>query len=171
MHSDVSWKVGAQSLGGGEYFVTFINDCTSLGWVYILKHKNEVFLCFHWKAQVKRSTERQVNTLHSDNGGKYTSREFTSYLSKEGSKHKLTTPHTPQQNVVAERLNYTLIKGVHTLLANSRLPHKLWVEALSTIVYLQNHIPIEALKGITPYEAWSGFKPSVSYLSIFGCSA
>ena len=112
-------------MGGGEYFATFVDDHTRHVWVYILKHKDEVFSRFQeWKAQVERSTGRQVKTLRSDNGGKYTSREFTSYLAKEGIKHELTTPHTPQQNGIAERLNRTLVEGVRTMLADSKFPHR-----------------------------------------------
>ena len=136
VHSDVCGKIGTRSLGGGEYFVTFIDDHTRHAWVYILKHKDEVFARFQeWKAQVERSTGRQVKTLRSDNGGEYTSREFTSYLANEGIKHERTTPHTPQQNGIAERLNRTLIEGVRTMLADSKLPHRFWAEALSTMVY------------------------------------
>ena len=83
--------------GGGEYFVTFIDD----HWINILSHKNEVFPQFlEWKAHVEKSTGQQVKTLRSDNGGEYTSREFTSYLTKEEIKHKLTIPHTPQGSTV-----------------------------------------------------------------------
>ena len=89
--------------------------------------KDEVFSRFQeWKAEVERSTRRQVKTLHSDNGGEYTSKEFTSYLAKERIKHELTIPHAPQQNGVAERLNRTLIEGVHTMLANSKLLSPPW---------------------------------------------
>ena len=37
VHSDVCGKIGARSLGGGEYFVTFIDDHTRYAWIYILK--------------------------------------------------------------------------------------------------------------------------------------
>ena len=120
---------------------------------------------------MEKSSARKIKTLHSDNGGEYTSTKFTSYLTKEGIKHELTTPYTPQQNGVAERLNRTLIEGVRTVLADSKLPHRLWAEALSTALYLRNRSPTEALEGITPYETWSGTKPDVSSLRIFGCSA
>ena len=43
IHSDVCRKIGTLSLGGGEYFVTFIDDHTRHVWVYILKHKHGVF--------------------------------------------------------------------------------------------------------------------------------
>ena len=94
-----------------------------------------------------------------------------SYLTKEGIKHELTIPHTPQQNGVAERLNRTLVEGVRTMLADSNLPHRFWAEALSTMVYLRNRCPTKALNGVTPHEAWSGCKPDVSHLRVFGCRA
>ena len=165
-------KIGTQSLGGGEYFVTFVDDHTQHVWVYILKHKGEVLQRFQeWKALVEKLSGRKIKTLQSDNGGEYTSAEFSSYLAKEGIKHELTIPHTPQQNGVAERLNRTLIEGVRTMLADSKLPHRFWAEALSTAVYLRNRSPTKALEGVTPHEAWSGTKPDVSSLRVFGCSA
>lgn len=101
--SDVCGKVGTRSLSGGEYFVTFIDDCTRHVWVCILKHKGEVFQRFQeWKARVEKLSGKKIKTLRSDNGGEYTSTEFTSYLTKEGIKHELMMPHTPQQNGVAE---------------------------------------------------------------------
>ena len=45
IHSDVCGKIGTQSLGRGEYFVTFL-DHSLYVWVYILKQKSEVFQHF-----------------------------------------------------------------------------------------------------------------------------
>ena len=36
-------------------------------------------------------------------------------------------------------------------------------------VFILNRSPTKALKGMTPYEAWHGHKPNVSYLRTFGC--
>ena len=167
IHSDVCGKIGTKSLGGGEYFVTFLDDHTRYVWVYILKQKSEVFRCFReWKALVEKSSGRKIKIFRSDNGGEYTSTEFGTYLTKEGIKQELTIPHSPQQNGAAERLNRTLIEGVRTMLADSKLPHRFWAEALSTCVYLRNRSPTKVLEGITPYEAWSGVKPDVSLLRV-----
>ena len=104
---------------------------------YIIKNKSEVFQRFReWKAQVERSSQKKIKIFLSDNGGEYTCSEFATYLIQEGIKHEFTTPHTPQQNGAAERLNLTLIKGVCTMLADSKLPHRFWAEALSTCAYL-----------------------------------
>ena len=51
VHSDVCGKMGAKSLGGAEYFLTFMDDNTHYVWIYVLKHKDEVFGKFlEWKA-------------------------------------------------------------------------------------------------------------------------
>ena len=36
-------------------------------------------------------------------------------------------------------------------------------------VFILNRAPTKALKGVTPFEAWYGHKPSMSFLWTFGC--
>ena len=76
----------------------------------------------------------------------------------------LSTPKTPEQNGVAERMNRTLVETVRAMLADTKLPHKFWAEAVSTAVYLRNRSPSKAVKGMTPYEAWTGERPNVNHL-------
>ena len=68
-------------------------------------------------------------------------------------------------------MNRTLVEAVRSMLADSRLPHRFWAEALSTAVYLRNRRPTTAVEGKTPFEAWSGQKPNVGHLRVFGCAA
>ena len=37
------------------------------------------------------------------------------------------------------------------------------------MVFILNRVPTKALKGVTPFEAWYGHKPSVSFIRTFGC--
>ena len=172
VHSDVCGKMNARSLGGAEYFLTFIDDQTHYTWIYVLKHKNEVFDCFlRWKALVEKSSGRKVKVICSDNGGEYTSAKFEDYLKSEGIRHERTVPKTPEHNGVAERMNRSLVETVRSMLTDAKLPHKFWAEALSTAVYLRNRSPTKAVEEKTPYEAWTGKKPTVSYLRVFGCDA
>ena len=78
VHSDVYGKIQTSSLGGGHYFLTFIDDHTRYVWVYILQSKDQVFEKFNeWKALVENSTGWKLKTLRTNNGGEYTSAEFT----------------------------------------------------------------------------------------------
>ena len=45
---------------------------------------------------------------------------------------------------------------------------KFWAEAVYTAIYLQNRLLTHAINGKTPLEAWSGLKPSVGHLKVFG---
>jgi hypothetical protein len=38
-------------------------------------------------------------------------------------------------------------------------------------VYTRNRCPTSALQGMTPQQAWTGMKPSISHMRIFGCIA
>ena len=63
------------------------------------------------------------------------------------------------------------METVRSMLADSRLPHRFWAEALSTAAYLINRSPTKTLDGKTPFQAWYGKKPNVNHLRVFGCSA
>ena len=70
VHNDVCGKVNAKSLGGAEYFQTFIDDFTHYTWVYVLNKKSDVFKCFvEWKALVENRSSRKLKILRTDNGG------------------------------------------------------------------------------------------------------
>ena len=49
------------------------------------------------------------------------------------------------------------------------MPTRFWGDAVTTAVFILNRAPTKALMGKTPFEAWYGHKPSVSFLRTFGC--
>lgn len=55
------------------------------------------------------------------------------------------------------------------MLFEKDLPIFLLDEAVAHAAYLRNRAPTKALDGITPYEAWTGTKPSVVHLREFEC--
>ena len=64
-----------------------------------------------------------------------------------------TAPYSPSQNGVAERFNWTLLKLAHAMLFKKNLPMFPWDEAVAHAPYLCNQAPIQALDGMTPFEA------------------
>ena len=57
------------------------------------------------------------------------------------------------------------------MLFDSGLSKGFWAEAAATAAYLINRYPKKSLHGKTPEEVWSGVKPDLSHLRIFGCDA
>ena len=97
IHSDICGKITPSSLGGANYFLTFIDDATKYTWVYFLKTKDECFQRFkEWKALVENQFQRAIKVLRTDNEGEYVSNDFENFLKVAGIKHEKTIPKTPQ---------------------------------------------------------------------------
>ncbi|KAD4585342.1 hypothetical protein E3N88_22943 [Mikania micrantha] len=57
------------------------------------------------------------------------------------------------------------------MLKHKGLSNDFWGEAVSCAAYLLNRSYTKSVPNITPQEAWSGFKPSVNHLRVFGSLA
>ena len=171
VHSDVCGPITPCSNGGNKYYLTFVDDFSRKCWVFMLKHKSEVFGKFKtWKAMVEKQTGKKLKCFRTDRGGEYLSSEYKLFLEKEGVDHQVTMAGTPQQNGVAERMNRTLQEKGRSMLASSGLKGGFWGEAIMTAVYLRNRSPCRMLEeDKTPEETWSGWKPSIGHLRVFGC--
>jgi hypothetical protein len=58
-----------------------------------------------------------------------------------------------------------------SMLKGKSLPNIFWAEVVATSVYFLNRCPTRSVQNMTLYEAWSGRKPGVSHLKVFGCIA
>jgi hypothetical protein len=170
VHSDV-WGISPViSHARYKYFVTFIDDFSRYTWVYFLRSKSEVLSVFQtFVAYVETQFSTGIKILRSDSGGEYMSHEFHDFLHHKGIVSQRSCPYTPQQNGVAERKNRHLLDVVRTLLLESSVPSKFWVEALSTAVYLINRLPSQVLNLDSPYYRLYHQHPSYLNLHTFGC--
>ena len=169
VHSDICGPMKIESLGGGKYFVTFIDDCTRFTEIVILNKRSDVLQAFkNYKCKMELQTGQKIKKLRTDNGREYLSNEFKTFLQKEGIIHQLTVEYTPQQNGVAERANRTLVEMARCLMLQGQLPGSLWAEAMNAATYLRNRCATKCLEQTTPYEAWAGQKPWVGFLRTIG---
>ena len=60
---------------------------------------------------------------------------------------------------------------VRSMLKSKRMPKEFWAEAVQCAIYVQNRCPHAKLDDQTPQEAWSGQKPTISHLKVFGSVA
>eukprot|EP00253_Pinus_taeda_P026369 PITA_26369 len=82
------------------------------------------------------SLEKKIKVLRTDNGGEFYSKEFEEFCKKCGIARQKTTPYTPQQNGVAERMNKTLMERERSMLCGVGLGQEFWAEAVDTACYL-----------------------------------
>nr|GEU77336.1 hypothetical protein [Tanacetum cinerariifolium] len=70
IHTDVSVPFRIVSRQGANYFITFTNDFSRYGYVYLLKHKHEVLETFEvFQKEVENQLEKTIKSLRFNHGG------------------------------------------------------------------------------------------------------
>lgn len=172
IHTDLCGPMETVSAGGGKYFITFVDDFSRKVYVYFLKNKMDIKSVFiKFKEEVENELEKKIKILRSDNGKEYCNKEFLDFLATSGIKHQTSVPYTPEQNGLAERMNRTLVERAKCMLFEANLKKTYWAEAVATAAHIINRSPSRVLDEVTPYEKWTGKKPNISHLKIFGSKA
>ncbi|XP_070019551.1 uncharacterized protein [Nicotiana sylvestris] len=64
IHIDVCGHMKIQARGGYSYFITFTEDMSSYGFVYLMKHKSESFEMFkRFRSEVEKQTGKSIKIL------------------------------------------------------------------------------------------------------------
>nr|GEU31249.1 hypothetical protein [Tanacetum cinerariifolium] len=142
IHTDVCGPFIIMSRQGAYYFVTFIDDFSRYGYVYLLKHKHEVFETFKvFQKEVENQLGKTIKSLRSDRRGEYMSQEFLDHLKDHGIIAHRTPPCMPQHNRVLERRNKTLLDKVRSMMSQTTLPKSFWDYALKSAARILNMVP------------------------------
>ncbi|GKF04128.1 retrotransposon protein, putative, ty1-copia subclass, partial [Tanacetum coccineum] len=144
IHTDVCGLLRHVSRQDTSYFITFTDDYSHYGYVYILKHKHEVFETFN---VFKNEVENQLAC---------------------GIVQQLTPLYTPQHNGMSKRRNHTLLDMVRSMMNLTTLSLSFWDYALESATRILNMVPTKKVDK-TPYELWYGKVPNLSYLKVWGC--
>lgn len=169
---DIWGPARKSSLSGNQYFLVLIDDYTRYTWVLFLKHKYDALSVFKiWRKQVQRDSGEKLRCIRTDEASELLSKYFTQFLQFHGIRHETSAAHEHQLNGVAERKLRTLTECARTLLKSHDIHNCFWAEAINTATYLVNRLPTNAVPDCVPYEAWTGDKPYLDHLRIFGSTA
>ena len=81
-----------------------------------------------------------MKVVLTDNGGKYRG-QFKEYCKTQGVKLDYMVANTPKLNGLANRMNWTIMERMRSMLSHAKLPKTYWVEAMLIVVYLINRSP------------------------------
>ena len=85
VHTDLCGPMSTSARGGYEYFITFIDDYSRYGYIYLMRHKSKAFKKFkEYKAEVENHQGKSIKSLRSDHGGEYLLDEFRQFLEDHG---------------------------------------------------------------------------------------
>nr|GEU86622.1 retrotransposon protein, putative, Ty1-copia subclass [Tanacetum cinerariifolium] len=156
---------------GASYFITFTDDFSHYGYVYLMKHKHEVFKTFKvFQNEVENQLSKKIKAIRSDLRREYLSHEFVNHMKSCGVVSQLTPPYTPQHNRVSERRSRTLLDMVRSMMNLTTLPKSFWGYALDSAARILYMVPTKKVER-TLYEIRHGKAPKLSNLRVWGCEA
>jgi len=119
-------------------------------------------------AMLERQSGLKAHRLRSDNGTKFINTTMSQFCQQNGIIHETTVPYLLEQNGIAECAIAVFFEMVCCMLWSAGVDLRYWGEAFMYAVYIRSLTLTSGLKEIVPYEAWTGRKPDVSHLRIFG---
>ena len=177
VHTDISGPYST-TICGSRYFLTFIDDFSHHGYLYLIKEKSYALDKFKvFKLEVEKQLGKVIKIVRSDRGGEYYGRHgdvgqhmgpFAKYLQDCGIIAQYTMLGSLEQNGVAVRRNRTLKDMMRSMMSRSNLPEYLWDEAIKTTNYILNRVPSKFVPK-TPFELWTNRKPSLNHFQVWGC--
>ncbi|GKE01548.1 putative ribonuclease H-like domain-containing protein [Tanacetum coccineum] len=129
-----------------KYCLVVTDDYSMFTWVFFLATKDETSeILKNFINEVENLVDKKVKILRSDNRTEFKNKVMDDFCREKGIRREYSVARTPQQNVVAERRNRTLVEAARTMVLVVK-PHNK-----------------------TPYELFRGFKPALSFMRPFGC--
>ncbi|UYV71739.1 hypothetical protein LAZ67_9000200, partial [Cordylochernes scorpioides] len=128
-----------------KFIQVFVDHATRYLWAYptITNTAQAVTQCLD---KIIKSVN-SINTILTDNGKNFISKEFNKFLSLQGIKHTYTSPHHPQCNGICEKLNDTIMTKLRiAVLEKSRCK---WSSLLPQVVKNYNSTPHD-VTGFSP---------------------
>ena len=125
-----------------------------------------------WEVVVmlERQSGKKLKRMRVDSGMEFVNELVNTSCQKNGIILETTVPYAPEQNRIAEHAIAVFFKMVRCMLHASKIDLCYLGEAFLYAVHISlTHT--SALDNIVPAHAWSGTKPDVSYLQIFGSVA
>ncbi|RVW28694.1 Retrovirus-related Pol polyprotein from transposon TNT 1-94 [Vitis vinifera] len=141
IHTNICGPFPTPSWNGQQYFITFIDDYSRYGYLYLIHEKSQSLDVFkNFKAEVENQLSKKIKAVRSDRGGEY-------YGRYDGSGEQRLGPFAKYLMECGLFLN-TPCQGLRAKMV----------------------VPSKAVAK-TPYELWTSKKPSIRHLHVWGCPA
>ncbi len=137
-HVDVWGKYDVVLIKKFQYYLLFVDDTSQYVIVEFLKSKDQAAQKVKNYFTHLETQGKMPKAMHIDRGHKFINDSLLEWLYLKGMKAHMTTPHSPSQNGVAERMNRTLENLARAMCFGADLPVFLWEQAVTHVAYIHN---------------------------------
>lgn len=159
---------------GFKWFLQIVDNASRMKWTRPMKDKSDAPQELkQWKVSAETETGKRLKAIRIDNAGELV-KLAKEWEKEEGIHPEFTDAYSSNQNGIAERNIQTSENNVRAMCEDSGMPIVFWPEALDTHTYLSNVLAngpeVEGFR-LSPVEAWTGRKPAIDHLRVWGCQA
>jgi len=141
MHMDLWGKYDVMSINRNQYYLLMVDDAMHYVTVKFLKMKDQAAQKIMDYMTYLKAQGKTPCTICADRGTEFVNETLREWCSFQGVELQVTTPYSPLQNGVAERMNCTLVELACTMLTASELPEFLWEAAVAHAVLWTKSTP------------------------------
>ena len=155
------------SIDGYKSYLLIVDRKSRYAWVFLTSSKHPPIK--EAEAVLRKfGSKHKHKTVCTDQGKELgLSHEFKAMLARNHFTLKVTGSDNSRENGRAERPHRTLAQMMRCILHSAELGPEYWSFALTHATKLYNRLPHTSVK-MTPIEAFTGMKPDVSNIRIFG---
>lgn len=122
-----------------KHFVFIKNDKWNMMWIFCCKHKFEIFkIVMNFKIWIKLQCDKKIKIIRVDE--KLQFNVFKNWFKKTKIQWKFFNSYTSNQNVIIERIMYTVMIFVLAVLKNMKFSKDLWNFIAKIVIYVKNKI-------------------------------
>jgi len=172
IHSDVMGPINPMSFTGKKFILTFIDEFSRKSWIFLLVDKKEIpKITINFFMYLENQCKQRIKRFHTDHGTEYDNKKIIEYCKRNGILKTFSPPHSPQNNGLAERFNYTVVSCARTLLHGAQMDINFWDYAVKYACMLYNITPHKGINKKIPNEVFYNKKVDLKYIKVFGCRA
>lgn len=172
MHADIWGPYRVFTRNKYKYFLTLVDDCSRMIWVYLLQFKSVFLATLKTFCQyVSNQFSLNVKILRTDNALEFQDNHCQIFYSASGIVHQTTCIYKPQQNTRVERGHRYILEMSRALKFQFVLDIHYWGDCVLTSVYIINRLPSSLHRNQYAYEKLYNKPPAYDEFKAFGCLA
>ncbi|KAL2887235.1 Retrovirus-related Pol polyprotein from transposon TNT 1-94 [Ceratocystis lukuohia] len=153
---------------GHRWYAIIVDNFSRYKWLLPLRKKSDVQRALdEWRKVIELKMGKTIKRTRSDNAPEL-KQILESWRRANGTEPTYTLTDSSSQNGIAERAIRTVNDGVRTMLSETKLGERFWVEAARTTVYISNRTL--STQGV-PHSLFFGIEPQTDHIRRWGCQA
>jgi hypothetical protein len=121
--------------------------------------------------RLEQQSGKKLKWLRTNVGNEWLHKVVGDFCRQNSILHETTVPYTPEQNGIVEWAIATYFKMVRCMLHSAKMDLWYWGEAFLYAIHVRNLSPTSSIQDRVPAHVWTGRKPDVSHLCVFGSTA